>query len=85
MVTTAVVHSNSSSGIGSGGLVWLILIGVAFVVIAFLGTFARGVGQRLPSFLASMPGASSDNSLSFGTVILGSLTVAVLIVALIRS
>ena len=81
---TAVVHGDSS-GIGSGTLLWLILIAGIVLVIAFLGTFVRAVGSRLPSFLTSMPGASSDNSLSFGTVILGSLVVAILVVLAIRN
>ena len=81
---TAVVHGDSGGG-ASSGLVWLILIGLIVLVIAFFGTFVRGIGERLPAFLTSMPGASSDNSLSFGTIILGSLVVAILVVLAVRN
>lgn len=80
---TTVVHGDS--GGAPGGLIVLIVIGVIIVVIALFSTAVRGIGERLPSFLTSMPGASSDNSLNFGTIILGSLVVAILVVIVLRN
>lgn len=78
-----VVHGGG--GGAPGAVLWLIIILAIVVVIAFFGTAARGVAERLPSFLTSMPGSSSDNSLNFGTVILGSLVIAILIILVMRN